>query len=74
MLMVFGLSSDDLRWLVTSGYAECGREITKRGDTARKFGRMRNLRFTERTCFVVTDAGLRLTTEVPVELGLRRAA
>ena len=57
-----------------SGCAECGRETTKPGDTRGEFRPMHDLRFTRTTCFVVTDAGLRMTTTVPVELGVRRAA
>ena len=59
---------------VASGCAECGREITKRGDTARSFRPVANYRFTEKTCFIVTDAGLRLTATMPVQLAVRRAA
>jgi hypothetical protein len=73
-LAALGLSRDDLRWLVASGCAECGREITKRGDTARSFRPVSNFRFTEKTCFIVTDAGLRLTATMPVQLAVRRAA
>jgi hypothetical protein len=73
-LRALGLSRDDLRWLVASGCAECRREITRRDDAARRFRPLENFRFTQKTCFVVTDAGLRLTATVPTELPARRAA
>ena len=47
-LMAIGLSLDDLRWLVTSGYVRHGREVTRRSDAARRFRPARNLNFTKR--------------------------
>jgi hypothetical protein len=74
VLKALGLSLNDLRWLLVNGYAKCGWEVTKQADTARKFRRPRNENFTKKTCFVVTDAALRLTTTKPAELRRRRAA
>jgi hypothetical protein len=73
-LLALGVTRNDLRWLVASGCAECARETTRRGDSSRKFSPVQDFRFTPKTCFVVTDAGLRLTATVPSELTLRRAA
>ena len=73
-LKALGLSADDLRWLVTSGYAKPGQEVTRPTDPARRFRPARNLSFAKRTCFVVTEVGLQLTTTEVVGSGMRRAA
>jgi hypothetical protein len=73
-LKSIGLSSDDLRWLVDNGYAKCGQEVTKQDDVARKFNLARNMNFTKKTCFVVTNAALRLTTAASSEIKHRKAA
>ncbi len=73
-LRALGLSFEDLCWLVTSGYAEQRREVTKRRDTSRKFRPARTLDFTKTTCFVTTNAGLRLTTVAVPARRLQRAA
>ena len=73
-LTAIGLSLDDLRWLVTGGYVQHGREVTRRSDVARRFRPARNLDFTKTTCCVLTDAGLQLTTAEPAGPGLIRAA
>ncbi len=73
-LLAIGLSLDDLRGLVTSGYVQHGREISGRSDAARRFRPARDLNFTKTTCFVLADAGLRLTTAEPGGPGLKRAA
>jgi hypothetical protein len=73
-LRAIGLSLDDLRWMVTSGYVKHGKEITKRSDQVRKFDLTLNSNFTDKTCFVLTDAGLRLTASAPVGSALKRAA
>jgi hypothetical protein len=69
-----GLSVDDLRWLVAGGYVRHGQEATRRSDAARNFRPARDFNFTKKTCFVLTDAGLRLTAMAPVGSGLQRAA
>jgi len=74
VLTDIGLSVDDLRWLVASGYVRHGQEVTSRSDAARNFRPARDLNFTKKTCFVLTDAGLRLTAMAPVGSGLQRAA
>jgi len=59
-LIAEGLSTSDLRWLVRKGYVEHGYEVTRARDTARRFQPCCNLAFDKRTCFVLTEAGVRL--------------
>ena len=56
-----GLTTSDLRWLVTKGYLEHAYEITSDGDAQRRFQPCPHLAFGKRTCFVLTDRGTRLT-------------
>lgn len=60
-LFNLGLTASDLRWLVTKGYLEHAFEITCDGDAQRRFQPCQHLAFGERTCFVLTDLGARLT-------------
>ena len=55
-----GLTTSDLRWLVTKGYLEHASEVTGEGDTQRRFQPCRHLAFGKRTCFVLTALGSRL--------------
>jgi hypothetical protein len=73
-LTALGLSSEQLRWLIINGYARHGCEVTKRGDAARDFRPSYSLKFTNKTCFVPTDAGLCMTTNAPIERVIKRAA
>jgi hypothetical protein len=73
-LRALGLSHEDLCWLVTSGYVEPRQEVTKRRDASRRFRPARNLDFDKTTCFVVTNAGLRLTTVTAPAGRMQRAA
>jgi hypothetical protein len=73
-LKALGLTSYDLRWLLSRGYIEHAREITAPNDTARKFRSPRSANFTSRSCFVLTAAGLRLTTTESVGKKVRKAA
>lgn len=68
-LLKAGLSRSDLRWLVCKGYVMHGREVTLDGDNRRRFLSTGELSFTRRTCFVLTEAGIRLarTVVVPAE-------
>lgn len=52
-----GVSESDLRWLVCRGYAEQAKEISMAG-SERTFDRHASLRFSKRTAFVITDAGV----------------
>ena len=60
-----GLTSDEIRSLVARGYIEPATEVTRPSDTTRKFRPIRKIHFGDKTCFVVTAAGLRLTTTQP---------
>ena len=59
-LLRAGLTSSDLRWLVSKGYLEHAYEITGDDDAQRRFQPCRHLAFGKRTCFVLTDQGARL--------------
>ncbi|MDY0166304.1 MAG: hypothetical protein RBS80_07155 [Thermoguttaceae bacterium] len=59
-----GLTASALRWLVCKGYAEHACELTAQGDAARNFRRSKGLEFGDRTCFVLTKAGLGFAREV----------
>ncbi len=52
-----GLTAGDLRWLTCNGYVEHAREISRPGDERREFRPGSNLRFTSRSCFVLTKTG-----------------
>jgi hypothetical protein len=53
-----GLSRSDLRWLICKGYVEHARETTPLSADVRDFQATGKLNITNRTCFVLTDAGL----------------
>lgn len=53
-----GLANCDLRWLVCAGYVEHAVETTGRGHARRQFRRANSFRFAERSCFVLTPAGV----------------
>ena len=57
-LRELGLSQNDLRWLVRMQFSEHAREVTVPGDDGREFRATGDLTFTERTCFVLTPAGV----------------
>lgn len=59
-LLIEGLTTSDLRWLVMKGFVEHGRELTRACDPQRKFLPVRNLSFSKKTCFILTEAGLAL--------------
>jgi hypothetical protein len=70
-----GLLYGDFCWLITNGYARCALEVTKQEDPTRKFHPVEDMSFSKKTCFIATNAGLRLTTVEPVNLQpCRRAA
>ena len=54
-----GLGATDLRWLVGKGYVRHAIEKTKRGDAGRVFGESGQLRFSDKSCFILTEAGAR---------------
>jgi hypothetical protein len=57
-LLAAGSTVNGLRWLVCKGYVEHARETTAYVDAARTFQRMAGLRFSKRTCFVLTEEGI----------------
>jgi hypothetical protein len=59
-LLAAGLNSTAVRWLVASGLAEHALERVRPAADRRSFRRMANFALTRRSCFVATDAGLRL--------------
>jgi hypothetical protein len=62
-----GLTSNNLRWLLCMGYLEQAIETTRPQATQRTFQRAGNLMLSERSCFVLTPAGMDLARgRVPV--------
>jgi hypothetical protein len=55
-----GLTTTDLRWLVSMGYAQHAQEQMHLGSSCRSFRPISNLAFPRNTCFVVTEKGERL--------------
>jgi hypothetical protein len=62
-LRAAGLTHTHLRWLVCKGYAEHRLEYTQRGDPSRLFHTTANLSLSERSCFVLTQAGMDLARQ-----------
>lgn len=58
-LFKLGASETDLRWLVRKGFVEHAREVTVEGDDGREFRPTGDLTFCRRTCFVLTEAGVK---------------
>ncbi len=56
-----GLSPNDLRWLLSQGYAEHAEELTGLEDAQRRFQPIPSLLLTARSCFILTEEGFRLT-------------
>jgi hypothetical protein len=57
-LRELGLTDNDLRWLICKGYVEHGIEQTGFKSRKRVFRRIPNLALHDRSCFVLTQAGL----------------
>lgn len=53
-----GLNDNDLRWLTSKGYAEHALETTLLGDVKRYFRPAGPLKFTGKSCFVLSAAGV----------------
>ncbi|OYP36820.1 hypothetical protein [Rhodopirellula sp. MGV] len=58
-LSSLALVPNDFRWLVRNGLVEHQREITLENDNGRSFRKTGDLTFAKRTCFVLTDKGIR---------------
>jgi hypothetical protein len=63
-LRKFGLSNNDLRWLLHMEYVRHGTELTSSVDCSRVFRPGVNSRFSRRTCFILTDRGATFADEV----------
>ena len=72
-LIADGLTTSDLRWLVSRGYTSHAYEVTRLGDSVRKFQACCNLSFSRRTCFVLTEAGARIAGDGESESALGKA-
>ncbi len=62
-LVVLGVTSSDLRWLVSEGYVQHARDVSRPGNATRKFRRCENLTFARDTCFVLTEVGRQILQE-----------
>ena len=62
-----GLTENDLRWLVKKQYVHHAREVTVLGDNGREFRATGDLSFCSKTCFVLTDIGNDLASELAHE-------
>ena len=69
ILLTEGLTKSDLRWLVSKGYVEHAEESTQSRDGSRTFRPCLNLAFSDRTCFVLTEAGDSLKAEASCFVG-----
>jgi hypothetical protein len=63
-----GLSSIDLRWLVSMGYVTHAVEATKAGQKKRVFGKPGGLVFGDTSCFVLTAAGVSVASGIHIGL------
>ena len=61
-LTSLGLNLNDFRWLVRKGLVEHMREVTLEGDNGREFRPTGDMVFPDRTCFVITGAGVSTLT------------
>lgn len=64
-LRELGLSANDLRFLVRLQYVVHAHEVKVVGNDGRQFRPTGDLYFTNRTCFVLTPAGIAATTSSP---------
>ena len=60
-LRTAGLTDTDLRWLASLGHVEHACEVTMLGSNQRHFQCTGTFSFANRTCFVLTDAGVGFT-------------
>ncbi|MBW3543604.1 MAG: hypothetical protein KY476_25415 [Planctomycetes bacterium] len=65
-LRSFGLTNSDLRWLVLAGFVEHARDVTPVGEDGRQFRATGNLRFTNRSSFVLTARGRQAAAEAGI--------
>jgi hypothetical protein len=67
-----GLTNNQIRWLVCSGYIEHAIERTELNSEKRVFHQVRSLALYEQSCFVLTSAGILTAREI--ELGQCQSA
>lgn len=58
-----GLNNNDLRWLIGKGYADHILETTSKGKGRRSTFRSGRLALPEKSCIILTDAGVKFTQE-----------
>ena len=63
-LRAFGLTRTDFRWFVRQGLVEHQREVTIEGDNGRAFRPTGDLTFAHDSCFILTDDGALIASEV----------
>ena len=59
-----GLTNNEFRWLLAKGYVKQAQEITLPGDDKRSFRLLGRLILQPDSCFVLTEAGVRVAREV----------
>ena len=69
LLRSFGLTENDFRWLVCKGYVKHAEEVTRPGEMGRQFKPSGELVFSEKTCFVLTEAGVEFLRNHPHQQG-----
>ncbi len=62
-LRTVGLLPNDFRWLVSKGYVEHAREVTRPEDQQRAYHAEGKLAQAKGTCFILTEAGLALASK-----------
>ena len=68
-LCKLGLADNELRWLAHMKYVDCAREVTKWQDDSRRFRKLRNLKFVETSCFVLTELGASFARSIQSNVG-----
>ncbi|MBI2481666.1 MAG: hypothetical protein HYV60_24380 [Planctomycetia bacterium] len=64
VLKSLGLFESDLRWLVCKGFVEHAQEVTPLGSCQRSFESTGPLTFTPRSCFILTEKGVRYACRI----------
>mgnify|MGYP007073303504 CR=1 FL=1 len=63
-LSAAGVSINDLRWLACNGYVNHGEELEQTNEGHRVFRTYPGLGFTQRSCFVLTRAGVQFASRI----------
>jgi hypothetical protein len=67
-----GITSSDLRFVLSRGYAEHAIEVTKPSSRKRLFREMHNLALPDKSCFVLTELGEQFAQRVARKLAKPR--